>query len=258
MGCTFSDALTQLGVATPPHPGWSGSRRYWDACLPFLLPHARLIITPDLRWHGDSAGAPAGCCHVARLGSDLADLLRCAELAEAGRVVVIGASMGCAVAWRGCPPLCPAPLHTIAVRYDALRSWRSRASATALALLPALCSGRQAPTSFAPCSVASAALHFCCGEELRCRRSSGCVFSAGMRCRAVPGNSQGAGPHRKQVVRGALWPGAAGWARAGGPGASPEQSPWLGPRLTRCVHAPTGLLQASRAALTKAAGEEKL
>lgn len=79
--------------------GWSGSRRYFDAALPFLRDSFPSVVALDLRWHGDSvAGSPpGGCSHVARLAADLHALLE-AGVVE-GRVLLCGASMGAAVAW---------------------------------------------------------------------------------------------------------------------------------------------------------------
>jgi non-heme chloroperoxidase len=72
--------------------------------VPLLAAAGLTVVAPDLRWHGDSAaGSPAGGpSHVARLGADLAELLAaCAETNQAApaRVVLVGSSMGAAVAW---------------------------------------------------------------------------------------------------------------------------------------------------------------
>lgn len=86
--------------------GWSGSRRYWDTVVPRLAARGLSVLAPDLRWHGDSAAGspPGGCSHVARLGTDLVELLcgasgACPEAVVANPLVLVGASMGAAVAW---------------------------------------------------------------------------------------------------------------------------------------------------------------
>lgn len=74
--------------------GWSGSRHYWDLNV---RPIARTcqVITYDQRFHGDS-GKPNWGFHVARLASDLHDLLVGLGLQD---VTVVGASMGASVIW---------------------------------------------------------------------------------------------------------------------------------------------------------------
>ena len=74
--------------------GWSGSRHYWDLNV---RPIARTcqVITYDQRFHGDS-GKPQWGFHVARLASDLHDLLVGLGLQD---VTVVGASLGAAVIW---------------------------------------------------------------------------------------------------------------------------------------------------------------
>jgi len=78
--------------------GWSGSRRYWDAALPHLLPLCSAAFALELRWHGDSAAAGGGAPRtVPRLGEDLQCFLeaRCAGT----RPVLLGSSLGAAVGW---------------------------------------------------------------------------------------------------------------------------------------------------------------
>ena len=74
--------------------GWSGSRHYWDLNV---RPIARTcqVITYDLRHHGDS-GRPGFGFHVARLASDLKDLLTTLRLED---VTLVGSSMGAAIIW---------------------------------------------------------------------------------------------------------------------------------------------------------------
>lgn len=91
-------------MAFSPPPGWSGSRRYWDAALPHLSARIPLIYAIDLRWHGDSAAdAPAACClpgcSVRRLAGDLYDFLRSDGVPIDVPVVLCGSSMGAAVIW---------------------------------------------------------------------------------------------------------------------------------------------------------------
>ena len=74
--------------------GWSGSRHYWDLNVRLIARHCK-VVTFDLRHHGDSE-KPAVGFHVARLASDLRDLLVALEL---NTVTVVGASMGASIIW---------------------------------------------------------------------------------------------------------------------------------------------------------------
>jgi predicted alpha/beta-fold hydrolase len=74
--------------------GWSGSRHYWDLNVRLIARHCK-VVTFDLRHHGDS-GKPNFGFHVARLASDLRDVLVSLELTQ---VTVVGASMGASIIW---------------------------------------------------------------------------------------------------------------------------------------------------------------
>lgn len=74
--------------------GWSGSRHYWDLNVRLIARHCK-VITFDLRHHGDSEKPSVGF-HVARLASDLRDVLVALQL---NNVTVVGASMGASIIW---------------------------------------------------------------------------------------------------------------------------------------------------------------
>ena len=74
--------------------GWSGSRHYWDLNVRPIARTCR-VVTFDMRHHGDS-DKPGWGFHVARLASDLKDLLVGLKLKN---VTVVGASMGAAIIW---------------------------------------------------------------------------------------------------------------------------------------------------------------
>lgn len=74
--------------------GWSGSRHYWDTNVRPIARTCR-VVTFDLRHHGDS-DKPNWGFHIARLASDLRDLLVGLDLEQ---VVVVGASMGASIIW---------------------------------------------------------------------------------------------------------------------------------------------------------------
>lgn len=74
--------------------GWSGSRHYWDLNVRLIARHCK-VVTFDLRHHGDSEKPNVGY-HVARLASDLRDLLVALRLSN---VTVVGASMGASIIW---------------------------------------------------------------------------------------------------------------------------------------------------------------
>jgi non-heme chloroperoxidase len=74
--------------------GWSGSRHYWDLNVRLIARYCK-VVTFDLRHHGDSEKPPVGF-HVARLASDLRDLLVALQL---NHVTVVGASMGASIIW---------------------------------------------------------------------------------------------------------------------------------------------------------------
>lgn len=79
--------------------GWSGSRRYWDPVVPFLVARGTTVIAPDLRFHGDS-GRSAGGHTVTRLADDLAAVVQDVQARRPGRsITAAGASMGAAVLW---------------------------------------------------------------------------------------------------------------------------------------------------------------
>ena len=76
--------------------GWSGSRHYWDLNVR-LIARSCKVITYDIRHHGDSnAGDKGHGFHVARLASDLRDLLIALRLHD---VTAVGASMGASIIW---------------------------------------------------------------------------------------------------------------------------------------------------------------
>lgn len=74
--------------------GWSGSRHYWDLNVR-LIARSCKVVTFDLRHHGDS-DKPSHGFHVARLASDLRDVLVSLQLKN---VTVVGASMGASIIW---------------------------------------------------------------------------------------------------------------------------------------------------------------
>lgn len=89
----FGSTTKQRPVVVLIH-GWSGSRHYWDLNVR-LIARTCKVVTFDLRHHGDS-DKPSHGFHVARLASDLRDLLVTLELEN---VTVVGASMGASIIW---------------------------------------------------------------------------------------------------------------------------------------------------------------
>ncbi|KAG1662896.1 hypothetical protein FOA52_009679 [Chlamydomonas sp. UWO 241] len=75
--------------------GWSGSGRFFDPCIEHLISEGIPLLVPDLRFHGKS-GKPAHGMHVARLAADVRELMIGLDVRGA---VMVGTSMGCAVAW---------------------------------------------------------------------------------------------------------------------------------------------------------------
>jgi non-heme chloroperoxidase len=75
--------------------GWQANASVWQPVVDRLVSSHRLI-SPDLRGFGESAGAP-GPYTVEQFSADLAALTRALDL---GRVVVVGHSMGGAIAQR--------------------------------------------------------------------------------------------------------------------------------------------------------------
>jgi pimeloyl-ACP methyl ester carboxylesterase len=69
--------------------GWTSDNRVWDAVFPRLAERVR-VVRFDHRGHGSSGHAPDPA--IERLGDDLAELV--AALAPAGRLVLVGHSMG--------------------------------------------------------------------------------------------------------------------------------------------------------------------
>ena len=75
-------------------PGWGCSRRFFDRNAEPLSEHMR-VITPDLRAHGDSADVAWGH-RISRYAKDMKELIEHLELEG---VVLLGWSMGAAIAW---------------------------------------------------------------------------------------------------------------------------------------------------------------
>lgn len=74
--------------------GWGFSHRFFDGVVPALARCCR-VVALDLRGHGDS-GVPPYRPRVARMGADLHELVDHLDLEE---IVVLGWSLGAAVAW---------------------------------------------------------------------------------------------------------------------------------------------------------------
>lgn len=89
---SFADAGS--GPALVLLHGWGFSHRFFDGVVPGLAEHCR-VVRLDLRGHGDS-GVPPYQPRVARMGADLHELLDHLQL---DAVIVLGWSLGSAVAW---------------------------------------------------------------------------------------------------------------------------------------------------------------
>jgi len=75
-------------------PGWGCSHRFFDRNVDALAKVCR-VITPDLRAHGDSPDVAYGH-RIARYAADMKDLIEALDL---DGVVLLGWSMGAAIAW---------------------------------------------------------------------------------------------------------------------------------------------------------------
>lgn len=79
--------------------GWGGSHRSFDLSAEALASKGLQVIAVDLRFHGDS-DKPSHGFHIHRIAADIKELLdhSCPDK----KVVLLGASMGCAVIWAFC------------------------------------------------------------------------------------------------------------------------------------------------------------
>jgi len=99
--------------------GWSGSHRSFDLNVEALSQRCT-VVTPDLRFHGNS-GKPSWGFHVARLASDLLDLITACGLE---RPAVCGCSLGAAIIWSFVELFGPDPLGKVCFVDQAPSQWR--------------------------------------------------------------------------------------------------------------------------------------